>query len=154
MARRRARELAFRALFQSDRGGSELDAVWRQLRSDAADADDEVDGAAYGDPLDTEALDFAERLVHAFRDHRESIDASLEDLIEGWSFAQMSQTDLNILRLALTEMLYEDEVPPRVTLEMAVRLAKRFGGEDSGRFVNGVLGAFYRARYPRAAEAS
>ena len=152
MARRRARELAFRALFQAERGSSDLDAVWREVRADAA-ADDEDVGGAYGDPLDADALGFAERLVFAFRDHRDEIDARLEELIEGWSFNQMSQTDLNVLRLAVTEMLYEDEVPPRVTIEMAVRLAKRFGGEDSGRFVNGVLGTLYRERHPRTAEA-
>lgn len=153
MARRRARELAFRALFQADRGASNLDDVWLQIRSDASATDDDVDGA-YGDLLDAEALDFAERLVHAYRDHHEEIDDRLRALIEGWSFAQMSQTDLNILRLGVAEMMFEDDVPPRVTLEMAVRLAKRFGGEDSGRFVNGVLGSVYRERHPRAAEAS
>lgn len=153
MARRRARELAFRALFQAERGGADLDAVWAQVRGDVADAG--ADGEdAYGDVLDAEALAFAERLVHAFRDHRAEVDGTLSDLIEGWSFQQMSQTDLNVLRLAVTEMLFEDEIPPRVTLEMAVRLAKRFGGEDSGRFVNGVLGALYRRRHPRAAEAT
>lgn len=154
MARRRARELAFRALFQADRGGSDLGAVWAQVRGDLAERDEELGEDAYGDVLDADALSFAERLVHAFRDHREEIDATLVDLIEGWSFQQMSQTDLNVLRLAVTEMLCEDEIPPRVTLEMAVRLAKRFGGEDSGRFVNGVLGTLYRRRHPRTAEAS
>ena len=154
MARRRAREAAFRALFQADRGGADLDAVWHEVRADAVQTETEGEEDAYGDVMDAEALDFAERLVHAFRDHREEVDARLTELIHGWSFTQMSQTDLNVLRLAVTEMLYEDEVPPRVTLEMAVRLAKRFGGEDSGRFVNGVLGALYRQRHPSAAEAS
>jgi len=153
MARRKARELAFRALFQADRGTADLDAVWHQIRSEAASSDEDVDGA-YGDVLDAEGLDFAQRLVHAYRDHREEVDGRLEDLIEGWSFTQMSQTDLNVLRLAVCEMLYEEDIPPRVTLEMAVRLAKRFGGEDSGRFVNGVLASLYRERHPRAAEAT
>ncbi len=152
MARRRARELAFRALFQADRGSADLDAVWRQVRGDVGEGDEAFGEDAYGDVLDADALAFAERLVHAFRDHRDEIDGTLEELIEGWSFPQMSQTDLNVLRLAVTEMLYEDEIPPRVTLEMAVRLAKRFGGEDSGRFVNGVLGALYRRRHPRTAD--
>lgn len=140
MARRRARELAFRALFQADRGGSDLDATWRQIRSEVGEADED----GYGDVLDADALAFAERLVVAYRDHRDAIDAALAERIEGWTFPQMAQTDLNVLRLALTELRYEEDVPPRVTLEMAVRLAKRFGGEDSGRFVNGVLGAFHR----------
>jgi N utilization substance protein B len=153
MARRRARELAFRALFQADRGGGDLDAVWRQVRGEVAERDEELGEDAYGDVLDEGALAFAERLVHAYRDHREEVDDELSTLIEGWTFAQMSQTDLNVLRLAVTEMRYEDDVPPRATLEMAVRLAKRFGGEDSGRFVNGVLGSLYRRLHPRAASA-
>jgi len=155
MARRRARELAFRALFQADRGSADLDTVWAQVRGDVGEREDDRLGEnGYGDVLDAEALGFAERLVHAYRDHRGEIDGLLYDLIEGWSFSQMSQTDLNVLRLSVTEMLYEDDIPPRVTLEMAVRLAKRFGGEDSGRFVNGVLGSLYRQRHPRTAEAS
>lgn len=153
MARRRARELAFRALFQADRGGADLDTTWAQVRAELAESGEEGDEDAYGDTLDSEALAFAGRLVHAFRDHREEIDAELRDLIQGWSFTQMSQTDLNVLRLAVTELRHEDEVPPRVTLEMAVRLAKRFGGEESGRFVNGVLGTLYRRMHPRTADA-
>jgi N utilization substance protein B len=151
MARRRARELAFRALFQADRGGSDLDAVWRQVRAEVAETDEDLREEAYGDVLDEGALAFAERLVHAYRDHKGEVDAELSSLIEGWTFAQMSQTDLNILRLAVSEMRFEPDVPPRVTLEMAVRLAKRFGGEDSGRFVNGVLGTLYRRLHPRTA---
>lgn len=152
MARRRARELAFRALFQADRGGVDLDTVWAQVRAEAGDGRDPDDEDAYGDVLDAEALAFAQRLVHAYRDHRDEIDGELKRLIEGWTFAQMSQTDLNVLRLALSELRYETDVPARVTLEMAVRLAKRFGGEDSGRFVNGVLGAVYRKMHPRTAD--
>ena len=56
----------------------------------------------------------------------------------------MAQTDLTVLRIALTEFLYEDDVPKEVTIEVAVRIAKRFGGEESGRFVNGVLAKLYR----------
>lgn len=152
MARRRARELAFRALFQADRGGVDLDTTWEQVRAELGEGETGED--AYGDPLDAEGIAFAGRLVHAYRDHREAIDAELAELVEGWTFTQMSQTDLNVLRLAVTEMRHEEDVPPRVTLEMAVRLAKRFGGEDSGRFVNGVLGTLYRRMHPKASKSS
>ncbi len=154
MARRRARELAFRALFQADRGGNDLDAVWRQIRADLVEEARDDGEEAYDDALDADAIAFADRLVRAYRDHREEIDGELEALIEGWSFQQMAQTDLNVLRLAVAEMLHEPDVPPRVTLEMAVRLAKRFGGEESGRFVNGVLGSLYRRRHPSTAEST
>ena len=153
MARRRARELAFRALFQADRGGVDLDTAWEQVRAELGESRDEADEEAYGDALDAAALAFAGRLVHAFRDHREAIDDELREAIQGWTFTQMSQTDLNVLRLAVTELRHEEDIPPRVTLEMAVRLAKRFGGEDSGRFVNGVLGTLYRRMHPKGTQA-
>ena len=143
MARRKARELAFRTLFQAERGGQSVLDAWQQVRADLAD-DLEEDEAAYGDVLDRSGLEFAERLVRSYAEHSASIDGELEDVLEGWSFRQMAQTDLNLLRLALTEMRHLDEAPAEVTIEMAVRLAKKFGGEDSGRFVNGVLGKLYR----------
>ena len=143
MARRRARELAFRALFQSERGGEPPLEAWEGIRSDLSEGtgDDE----AYGDPLDAEGIAFAERLVRTFAEHQAELDAKLADVLEGWTFTQMSQTDLAVLRLALTELTYED-LPPEVTFEVAVRIAKRYGGEESGRFVNGVLARLHRDR--------
>ena len=143
MARRKARELAFRALFQAERGGQPVEDVWKQVRGDIAEDVGEEE-TAYGDVLDRTGLEFAEALVRAYAANSEAVDAELEGVLEGWSFRQMAQTDLNLLRLALAEMRFLDEAPPEVTIEMAVRLAKKFGGEDSGRFVNGVLGRLYR----------
>jgi N utilization substance protein B len=148
VARRRARELAFRALFQSARGDEPLLKVWRDLRDDLTEqTPDEVE-EAYGDPLDAEGIAFAERLVETFAAHQDELDATLEAALEGWTFAQMSQTDLAVLRLALTELSYE-KLPPEVTFEVAVRIAKRYGGEESGRFVNGVLARLHRDRTQR-----
>lgn len=139
MARRRARELAFQALFQSERGGADVLEVWDDIRAELVlDEDD-----AYGDGIDAETVLLAEQLVRTFAAERAAIDSELEGLIEGWSFGQMAQTDLNVLRLALAERRAL-EVPAEVTVEMAVRLAKKFGGEDSGRFVNGVLAKLLR----------
>ncbi len=144
MARRRARELAFRTLFQSERGGTPVLDVWRQVREDAADERDSEADAAYGEDLDTSTLDFAQALVTAYAEHRAAVDAELTELVSGWSFTQMAQTDLNVLRLAVTEMRFGPPGPPEVAIEMAVRLAKKFGGEESGRFVNGVLAKVFR----------
>ena len=143
MARRRARELAFRTLFQAERGGTPVLDVWRQVREELAEELEEEADDPYGDALDREGIKFAERLVTAYARHAEEIDSRLEEAVEGWTFGQMNQTDLNVLRLATTEMLYE-EIPGKVTIEMAVRTAKKFGGEESGRFVNGVLARIYR----------
>lgn len=144
MARRRARELAFRTLFQAERGSTPVLDVWRQVREELSeDVEEEVDDP-YGDALDREGIAFAGRLVNSYAEHADEIDQRLEAAVEGWTFGQMNQTDLNVLRLATTELLYEPEVPGKVTIEMAVRTAKKFGGEESGRFVNGVLARLYR----------
>ena len=144
MARRKARELAFRTLFQSERGSEPLLEVWQSVREDLATQEAEDAEEAYGDVLDAEGIAFAERLLKNFNTHRERIDKQLGDTLEGWTFTQMAQTDLTVLRLALTEFLFEPGVPKEVTIEVAVRIAKRFGGEESGRFVNGVLAKLYR----------
>jgi transcription antitermination protein NusB len=142
VARRRAREVAFQALFQAERGGTPLREAWRELRIDlATNGDDEPVGD--GDTLEAGDLAFAERLVESLAERKASIDADLGALIQGWTFGQMAQTDLNVLRLAMAEFALA-ETPAPVTVEMAVRLAKRFGGEDSGRFVNGVLSKVLR----------
>ncbi|CAN5741476.1 transcription antitermination factor NusB [soil metagenome] len=147
MARRRARELAFQALFQAARGGSDVLDVWEEVRSEAVA---EEEDPTYGEELDADTLALADLLVRAFDADRDEIDIELAGLIEGWSFGQMSQTDLNVLRLALAERRALD-VPGEVTVEMAVRLAKKFGGEDSGRFVNGVLAKVLRHAADRGA---
>lgn len=148
MARRKARELAFRTLFQAERGDSPLLEVWEQLQVDLVTDSTEDEAAdtqdAYGDQLDSEGISFAGSLLAAFADHKADIDARLEATLEGWTFGQMAQTDLNVLRLALTEFLFVPNIPREVTIEMAVRIAKKFGGEESGRFVNGVLARLYQ----------
>lgn len=136
--------MAFRALFQSERGSEPLLEVWQGVRDDFTEQTPDESEEAYGDPVGAEGLAFAERLLSAFAANREAVDGQLEATLEGWTFTQMSQTDLTVLRLALTEFLYEPEVPKEVVIEVAIRIAKRYGGEESGRFVNGVLARLYR----------
>lgn len=72
----------------------------------------------------------------------EEIDALLNERAEGWSTARMGKVELTILRLAVYEMRYDEEIPESVAINEAVELAKKFGGEESGRFVNGILARF------------
>lgn len=132
--RRKARELAFKVLFEHSVGGVSLDSAWGHATEDLepGESDAEVD------ILDTEGLEFAQKLVQGFEAQQEVVDKALGDTIEGWSFGQMAKTDLAVLRLATYEMLFEP-TPHAPLIEVAVKIAKRYGGEDSGRFVNGVL---------------
>ncbi len=136
--RRAAREFAFRTLFEADRGDLPLDAVFNRAEGSMRDGDDTFPR------LKEEALTFARELVDGLQAQRADIDGLLQRTIRGWSFEQMAQTDLNILRLAAYEMKYTAEPHPPV-IESAVRIARKFGGDDSGRFVNGVLAGVSRA---------
>lgn len=136
--RRAAREFAFRVLFEANRGDLPLEHVFRRSETAMLEGDDTFVA------LNSEALAFAQSLVEGLDQHQADLDATLRRTIRGWSFEQMAQTDLNILRLATYEMMYTDEPHPPV-IESAVRIARKFGGEDSGRFVNGVLGGLSRS---------
>lgn len=91
--------------------------------------------------LDDPLTDYAYALIEGVETHGEEIDGRLESISENWSVSRMPVMDLTILRIALFEMLYIESVPISVSINEAVELAKRFGGEeDSPRFVNGMLG--------------
>ncbi len=76
---------------------------------------------------------------HAVVDHIEEIDAILTETSSGWKLNRMGKVDLTILRLAVYEMRFDDDVPVKVAINEAVELAKNFGGDESPSFVNGVL---------------
>lgn len=135
---RRARELAMRALFAHTQGRMDLEEAFRHTLEEMGGEED-----AYGDPLDQEGVAFARRLLEGYKAHAAEVDRVLKDTVEGWDFAQMSKTDLTVLRLATYEMLHEP-TPFAPLIEVAVKIANRYGGEHSGAFVNGVLGRLYR----------
>ncbi|NIP58764.1 MAG: transcription antitermination factor NusB [Gemmatimonadetes bacterium] len=86
-----------------------------------------------------------ERIVNALDRHREEIDRTLEEALDNWRLDRLSSIDRGVLRIAVAEMLHLDDVPPKVALQEAIRLAERYGGDESARFVNGVLDAVLRS---------
>ena len=89
-------------------------------------------------------LPYLEQLVRVFADNRDQIDAALASAIDNWRIDRLSLMDRGILRLGTTEIICISETPGRVAIQEAVRLAQRYGGDDSSRFVNGVLDRVYR----------
>lgn len=87
------------------------------------------------------AKDFAAFLVQGTCEHKEELDKLIAGCSDNWSLGRMSKVDINILRLAVFEFLYCDDIPPKVTLNEAVDLGKTFGSENSGSFINGILDA-------------
>ena len=87
------------------------------------------------------AKDFASFLVQGTCEHQEELDKLIAGCSDNWSLGRMSRVDISILRLAVFEFLYCDDIPPKVTLNEAVDLGKTFGSENSGSFINGILDA-------------
>lgn len=93
-----------------------------------------------------EDTSFIKQLVDGVLSHIEELDKIIEKAAPQWPLEQIAIVDRNVLRLGLYELLFgnRDEVPPKVAINEAIELAKSFGGDSSGKFVNGVLGTVYR----------
>jgi len=123
--RREAREIAFRATYQADVTGEPVERCLGEVF-------DELD------PRE-DVREFAGVLVKTLAEHRDEIDASVTRIARNWSIGRMAATDRSIIRLAAAELLYHVETPTRVALDEAIEIAKKYGMETSGSFVNGIL---------------
>jgi len=125
LERTRARRQAMQILYQREITGEPVDAI---LASGSYNTED-------GEPTD-----FCRELVLGVSEHQDSIDATLGAISEHWTVHRMPTVDRCILRLAAYEILFLAEIPASVSINEAVEMAKVYGGEDSSKFVNGVLG--------------
>jgi N utilization substance protein B len=125
--RRKVRILAVQALYEADAAGHEAGRVLDRLLS--------------GEELSEENADFARALVKGVVQNKERIDENIRRFAPAWPVAQIPVIDRNILRLAIFEILLDNKVPVKVSINEAVELAKLFGSDSSPKFVNGVLGS-------------
>lgn len=132
--RREARELALRMLFELDLGRQEPNGV--------------IASALAQSPLEGANRDLAEALVRGTLAHQSEIDETVSALSTDWALDRQAAVDRNILRMSAFEMLYRPEAPLATIVNEAVELAKKYSTAESGRFVNGVLGAMSRAPRP------
>jgi transcription antitermination protein NusB len=130
--RRNARELLLKVLFQIEVGGIPQDEVfettWEQVRPQEEDRE------------------FVERTARAVLAESGRLDGIIAELAEGWRLERLAKVDKNVLRAALHELIHSPEVPVSVIVNDAVEIAKKYSTDDSGRFVNGILGSFLRRR--------
>ena len=98
---------------------------------------------------DLDEKGFADKLVKGILDKREDIDATITKFAPDWPLDKITMVDRNILRIGTYELLFCDDITSKVAINEAIELAKTFGGESSGKFVNGVLGAVYRDQLAR-----
>ncbi len=165
--RRTAREMAVQMLYQNDLGGSNLPQIFNTFdvaeyvaQEDTETPEMPTAGGAAGSPRTKrpglpdledrgeytkrrkrveEAFLYAQSLVRGTLDHRQQIDEMIRGQADNWRLERMPAVDRNILRLAVYEMLFEMDIPKLVVVDEAIELAKKFGSEQSGRFVNGLL---------------
>lgn len=133
-ARRRARELAFRVAYEADANGDDCAAVWERLAAD--------------ERLSRDQRELVADVVAALARDGAGIDGFITAAAEHWPLDRMSATDRAVLRAAVAELVARQGSPVPVVLDEAIELAKRYGSDESGRFVNGVLDRVARSLRP------
>lgn len=130
MTRSKLRENTFKMLF-------------RMEFHDAEELDEQL--SLFEEELDSPREDEAAYLIkkcHGVFEHVEELDSVINEVAKGWKTSRMNKVDLTVLRLALYEIRYEEDIPFKVSVNEAVELVKKYGTEDSASFVNGILAKF------------
>ena len=130
-----SRSIAMQSLYEWDFNGRHKENIEEIIKKNIQE---------FGPGMDDSS--FVEKLVKDMIKNQDKIDPLIEKCAPEWPLEQVTIVDRNILRLGIYELLFGnyEEVPPKVAINEAIELAKSFGGESSGRFVNGVLGTIYR----------
>ena len=135
-SRTRSREYALQMLYQADIRRVDppqvLEEFWRGR-----------------DPAPAEVKTFANTLFEGTLRHRQEIDAVITSHAENWELKRMAVIDRNVLRLGVFELLHAEGMPPKVCINEAIELAKRFGDTESGKFINGILDASHKSTHER-----
>lgn len=123
--RRKARESTLQILFQLEFNDSDAEKAFRLYWKDKK--------------ATKEVKDYCKWLIKGVISHRESIDRSIQSISERWRLSRMPVVDRNILRMAVFELLYEEDVAPAIVINEAIEIAKKFSSEQAAAFINGVL---------------
>jgi N utilization substance protein B len=127
--RHNARELAVQSLYEVDISGHSADEVLARTRAQQATPD--------------ETFDYLTTLARGIRTNQDQIDEYIAAAAPAFPVQQLAPIDRGVLRVAIFELLHQPNIPPKVAINEAIELAKRYGGDNSGRFINGVLGTVY-----------
>jgi N utilization substance protein B len=131
MGRKQAREGAMKLLFQ--------------MESNNDFSDDALNFYLENFQYDEKETEYIKDAIYTIRKNVEEIDRNIISNLEGWSIHRLAKVDLSVLRLAIYEILYRDDIPIEVSINEAIETVKKYSKEDSFKFVNGVLGGFVRS---------
>lgn len=134
-SRRKARILAFQALYAWDASGGTASGLtsfeWLEEEKRAS--------------LDEEVAVFARLLIAGTLENIDAIDAAIRSHLENWSFERLKRVDLAVLRIGAYSLMYQQDIPAQITIDEAIEIVKEYGSEDSYRFVNGVLDGIWKS---------
>ena len=152
MTRTKARELAIRLIYAQGASGEQpedlLGGFFEDEHFESLADEDEL----FGKKPDKESLGYIRTLVSLCAANREEIDAYIEKYAIGWRTERITRTAAAVLRCALTELLYVEDIPPSAVINEAVELAKNYEEPETVAFINGVLGGFMRGECADAPE--
>jgi transcription antitermination protein NusB len=128
-ARRKGRIIAFQSLYRYDLSGARIDELldFSWMESERPQK------------VPAETLTFARLLITGALENLSEIDSTIKEQLENWDFSRLNRVDLALLRMSVYCLLHQREIPPTVTIDEAVDIAKTYGTADSYRFINGVL---------------
>ncbi len=135
MRRRKAREVALKMLYQMELNGDDAEAALRKFCEIF--------------PYQKEIVDYSRFLLVGINKEQQLLDQYIEKASEHWKLSRFTYVDKNILRIGAYEMLFSPDVPPKVAIDEAIELGKKFGSEDSKDFINGILDRILRERYEK-----
>lgn len=138
MNRRTARSFAVQSLYHMEMNDTPAPQAVHTVIHEGDDSDEPAKVYEPGD------IEYVLSLVNGTSQHAVQIDELLSLHLKGWQLDRLSKVDRQVLRLATYELLFNQDVPPKVVINEAIELAKHFGTEESGKFVNGVLGKVVR----------
>lgn len=143
MTRREMREHCFKMLFCADfypasEAGDQIEQYFESPKEDDY-APDGTYQVLHSVELDVYDSDFLRKKTQSIIDKIPELDEKINQVAEGWKTKRMGKVELTILRLALYEILFDEEIPQKVAINEAVEVAKKFGGDESSAFINGIL---------------
>ncbi len=148
MSRRTAREMAMKCCFAREFNSGRADESPLQTPTVAS-----ILALTEEPDMTEEDLMYAEEIVEGVQENIDSLDARIRELAIGWEFGRMPRVDICIMRVALYEMIFRDDIPESVSINEAVDIAKKYSGEKSAPYINGMLGTFSRKRAGESGDA-
>lgn len=145
MTRANARELAVHLIYGREFTGEEPEAVVETRLAKEYYAKLSSENEIYAERPSRQQMSYIDGVVSGVANRAEDLDANIQKFSIGWDISRISRLTRSIMRLAIYEILYVEDVPTGAAISEAVRLAKKYDGDDTGSFVNGILGSFARS---------